>query len=160
MCIMCEGASHDDVLFNLHGHVLRHGWVLQAVWGEPPDRPGFVYSIGLSAGFDHPELVVVGYDTRVGGAVINELGESVRLGRRFQAGDHADLEGGRVTFGTVHPVHLERGLVASWVNYYGSLGELPPVEFLQVILPPLPCSCGESHTTPLLAEPSDSVGLA
>lgn len=159
MCIMCDGASHDDLLFALHGHVLRRGWALQAVMGPSPERPGFVYSIGLTAGFDHPELVVVGFDTGLGGSVINEVGEMIRSGRRFAVGEVAQLTGGTVTFGAVHPVHLERGLVASWVRYYGSLGQIPPLDVLQVILPPLSCSCGETHEIPRLADPSDHMGL-
>lgn len=155
MCIMCEGASHDDVLFNLHGHVLRRGWALQAVFGKPPDGPGWVYSIGLAATFDHPELVFVGMDLEVGASVINELGELIRSGSQFDDGDEVELPGGTVTFAEIHPVHIERGLVASWVNYYGSLGRgLPPVCFLQVVLPERGCSCGEVHVTPLLADPS------
>ena len=61
MCIMCDGASRDEVLFSLHGRVQRNGWALQIVASTGPPGLGWVYTIGLAA-FDHPELVVVGLE--------------------------------------------------------------------------------------------------
>jgi hypothetical protein len=155
MCSICDGARHDDVLFDLHRDVTTHGWALQGVSGSPPHELDWVYSIGL-VGFEHPELIVAGAGMiELGAVVLHALGERIRGGSRFDAGDEVPFPPGPVTFGSVHPAHIERGLVASWVNYYGSLGgELPPVDFLQVILPERRCSCAFSHEAPLLSDPS------
>ena len=158
---MCEGASLDEVLFGIHHKVTTRGWALQAVGGDPPDGADWVYTIGLS-GFDHPELLVVGEGVvKVAGVVLNDLGERIRAGDRFDVGDEVPFPSGPVTFGLVHSAHIARGLVAMWPNYYGRVGgELPPVEFLQVVLPDIECSCGRVHGTPLLSDPSVRVGRA
>jgi hypothetical protein len=155
MCSICDGASHDDVLAFIHHHVRVHGWALQGVIDEPPDQPGWTYSIGLALSFGHPELVVVGGGMEVGGSVINDLGERIRRGRRFRVGDEVAFPPGPVTFAPVHPIHLERGLMASWQRYTElDRRPVPPLDALQVVLPELECSCGVVHETPLLADPA------
>jgi hypothetical protein len=123
MCLMCEGNDRDDVLFHLDARIARFGWVCQAVTGHRPPALDWVYTIGLAGGFQHPELVVLG-DVESGSRALNELGEKIRSGRRFTAGDRIRLSSGGVTLGRVHPDHVAGGLVAMWADYYGSIG--PP----------------------------------
>ena len=84
----------------MHAKVLRHGWALEAIGGEDR-RADWVYTVGLSSGFAHPELVVVGGLLDDAACTLNELGELVRGGRRFEAGDLAD--------GLAGAGHLRRG---------------------------------------------------
>lgn len=57
MCIMCDGASLDEVRFGIHGIIDRYGWYIQGV-EAPPGGRSWAYTIGLSAAFDHPELII------------------------------------------------------------------------------------------------------
>jgi hypothetical protein len=157
MCIMCEGADRDEFLFDLHHRVFRHGWALQGVTGSGPPGLDWVYSVGLAGGFDHPELVVLG-DVGTGGAVINQLGERVRDGQTFEAGDEVAVSVGDVGLVEVHPDHLTNGLIATWVDYYGSIGPpFPPVGLLQVVLPDAESCWHHQTAVPLLSDPSVSL---
>ena len=67
MCVICDGLSQDEALFDLDFAIARHGWALQIV--EPGSNdPGWTYTIGLTD-FDHPELVMVGSASDAGVAL-------------------------------------------------------------------------------------------
>ncbi len=158
---MCDGASADEVLSEIHRKVTLHGWAIQGVSGDPPDGDDWVYTIGLVE-YGHPELVVVGVGMVPAGArILDQLGEGISSNLRFTPGDEVTLPAGRVRFGAVDPNHIERGLVNMWANYYADRGGTPPqLEVVQVIPPPLDCSCGLTHASPLLSDPSVRVGKA
>lgn len=59
MCMMCNGASLDDVRFHIHSLIKRVGWAVVPVQGDRPST-SWAYTIGLTTRFDHPELAVVG----------------------------------------------------------------------------------------------------
>ena len=46
MCIMCEGGTLDDVLFDIDARISRNGWAGQFVAGSR-DRPSWAYTLGL-----------------------------------------------------------------------------------------------------------------
>src|SRR5262245_49144814 len=92
MCMMCDGASHDEVLFHLHGQIDRKVWAIIPVGDDPPER-SWVYTIGLVA-FDHPELVVMDCEPSFAAKVLDELGERIRAGDRFINVDDVELAGG------------------------------------------------------------------
>jgi len=155
MCIMCEGASRDEALFDLHAAVTRHGWGLQAVEGHDPPDLDWVYSVGLAGGFGHPELVVMSGQVQQDARLLNELGEMVRSGRRFEVGDAVPLSGGLVGIGAVHPVHIANGLVAVWQEYYEALGPpVPALRALQVVLPDGGACHHHQVSVPLLVDPT------
>ena len=54
----------------------------------------WAYSIGLHHNFNHPELLVVGLDASIAGAVIEVLGEEIARGRHLGAGETLRLDGG------------------------------------------------------------------
>ena len=55
MCAICDGTDPDDLLDDMRRRVDWLGWTLVGV--EPSHRgPGWVYSAGLTASFDHPEV--------------------------------------------------------------------------------------------------------
>jgi hypothetical protein len=74
--------------------IRRHGWALQAVPGDE-DGPPHVYTVGLS-GFGHPELILFATAPTTAAAVLNDLGELVRLGRALSAGERIRLRSGDV----------------------------------------------------------------
>ena len=133
MCILCDGATHDEALFDLHGRVLRHGWALQGV-ESGTGTPGWIYTVGLSPRFGHAELVVVGGDLPRAAELLNGLGAAIASGARFTPGDRISTPLGDVDVDVVHPAHVERGLVAVCEEYSESLGlPLPELEVLQVV---------------------------
>ena len=132
MCIRCEGADDDDVRFIIHGNILRFGWHVVAVVAERVSR-SWAYTIGI-AGFDHPEFAVVGLEAQEAGLLLNALGESVRAGRRFLAGETVAVLGRRCRIGEVDPYHYEAGTFVEWDDYYRALGPpYPEVKRLEVI---------------------------
>ena len=150
MCIMCDGASLDECRFNIHGIIDRYGWFIQYVEVNPVNK-AWAYTIGLTAGFDHPELIVTGVDMETAGRTLNGIGEMIRAGERFTPDDClVDPTGGHTHLSEVHPRHFERGVFAVWTDYYDCLGPPHPnAEALEVVLP---------GRKPLLASPWSPIG--
>jgi len=70
----------------------------------------WAYSIGLKHSFNHAELLVVGLDASIAGAVIELLGEEISQGRELGAGDTVELAGGmNLQVREVDPLWLARG---------------------------------------------------
>lgn len=136
MCDMCDGATLDESRFKIFGIIDRYGWFIQYVEAAPGIRP-WAYTIGLSAGFSHPELVICAVKAETAARVLNGIGEMIRGGERFGPEDClVDPAGGHIHLSEVHSCHFERGVFARWVDYYGALGPLPPpAEALEVVLP-------------------------
>jgi len=136
MCIMCdEGATLDEVRFNIHGIIDSYGWFIQYVEAFPTSR-AWAYTIGLMAGWAHPELVVTGVTPQAAARVLNSLGEMIRFGRSFAPDDCQYVPStGQVHFSDVHPAHYDRGVLATWVDYYECLGSKPAAVALEVVLP-------------------------
>ena len=42
MCMLCDGASRDEVMFDVHTRVLTFGWALEAVGGDG-ERADWIY---------------------------------------------------------------------------------------------------------------------
>jgi hypothetical protein len=74
--------------------IRSYGWALQAVLADE-ESPPFVYTVGL-CGWAHPELILFATSQATAAAVLNELGELVRAGRRLAAGDSVRLSCGEV----------------------------------------------------------------
>src|SRR4051794_10933732 len=119
MCMICDGASHDEVLFYVHGLIENHGWAITPIGDDPPGR-SWVYTIGLAAAFDHPELVLVDIEIATATAVLDELGERIRAGERLVDVDAVVLDDGRhVRLVDVDQTHIDAGLLNLWFDYYG-----------------------------------------
>jgi hypothetical protein len=94
----------DEIDLRVRADIERHGWHVVIV---PPenDSPGWAHTIGLHARYQHPELLVFGSEPHQLGALVNALGERVRAGMRFSAGEDADgiLAALRFAFRAVAP---------------------------------------------------------
>src|SRR5262245_41703444 len=94
----------DEVELRVRADIARHGWHVVIV---PPEdgSPGWAHSIGLGERFAHPELLVFGSEPGQLGALVNALGQRVRSGLRFAAGESADgvLHGLPFAFRAVAP---------------------------------------------------------
>ena len=127
MCEICNGKSQAEVLSDLAAKVRCYGWALQAVTGGGATEVPRVYTVGLSSGFAHPDLVWMGGDIGDGGHVLNQLGNLIRLGRHFGPGDSAMVGDEAFDLSSVHHAHVERGLVAMCDAFYASVGHQPVV---------------------------------
>jgi hypothetical protein len=52
--------------------------------GAGDGRPAFAYSLGLYEKFAHPELILFGLDLDTMHRLINDAGEQIRNGKRFE----------------------------------------------------------------------------
>ena len=131
---MCEGATRAEVRLRLHRTIQRCGWAIQCVEAKPGETP-WAYTIGLTAAVGHPELVVMGLEPLRAAAIIDVFAERVLAGERWQPGPKGvDVAGLHVHLVEVHPVHLQAGLLALWVDYYAAFGPPPPsFEALQIV---------------------------
>lgn len=135
MCDICDGKTYEELWSGMQARIEAGGWALQGVAPSGPGR-GWVYTIGLVESFGHPELVVTHSEPAAYASLLNEIGDRIRRGERFDVGSGLDLDGYLVEFGAVHPSYLTGGLMASWVNYYGWTGAPPAtLDALQVVLP-------------------------
>jgi hypothetical protein len=150
MCQMCEGWSLEEVRQDLSERIDRFGWALQGVTGPRP----WVYTIGLTERFGHPELIMAGVDISCASFALNVLGAGIGDGETFTPGlEGVDVDDVPLDFGQVHPVHVASGLVAMWEDHYTHLpGAPPPLEVVQVIPQP-------SRGQPLLDRPHTNLHL-
>jgi len=88
-----------DIQGQIDSVVGEHGWAV--VGGElGDDDPIFASSVGFTESFDHPEIIIIGFEPAVMGALINNVGKLVSRGARLADGCEADriISGGRVAF--------------------------------------------------------------
>ena len=78
----------DEVVQKTMDHITTHGWAVTGVFGDEA-WASFSYSTGLT-NFSHPELVVTGLPVNLAGIVINLVGERIRSGAVFTAGDQVN----------------------------------------------------------------------
>lgn len=137
MCMICDGATEDEFLFDLYGKIDRFGWAVISVEASH-DTPNWSYTVGLSDGWDHPELVVVGLQPYDAQRLLNLIGGRIRQGERFDPGMRLAVPqaGVDVHFGAVHPEQWEHGVFGTWEGYYDAVGPpYPDEQAIQVILP-------------------------
>ena len=135
MCEMCEGRTRDQYLDRLRGLIRTHGWALQAVHGQ--GRVGWVYTIGLTTGYGHPELLLIDTDVGRAARLLNGLGTAIRDGTVLVAGPTRAADGTELELVEVHPVHTCSDLLAMWHDVHGHLpdDDRPTLDVLQVRVP-------------------------
>ena len=145
MCVMCDGMNQEDVRQHLYQQICEWGYALVPV-GRGWDDTGWAYTLGLVDAYDHPELVVVGLPLGLELTILDELAEGVTRGQRFDTGEVA-LPLGRVELIGVHELHLRRGLMDAWIDYYSAAGRRDlDLRAVQVVLPD-GAHCAEHQTT-------------
>ena len=83
---MCDGYSEEEIHAQCDQLIAEYGWVVQQIGGGGIDEPPWSYTMGLSHGFDHPELVVVGLPPQRAIVLLNDLGRRVGNGGLFVPG--------------------------------------------------------------------------
>ena len=159
MCIICDGATRQEALEDLHAKVERYGWAIQYVEGEGPDTP-WAYTIGLTERYGHPELALVGFDPSPTSVVLNYLVERIAQGEKYAVGSTAALPHGLVArCGPVHPNQLKGGVFDGWLEYYGAYAR-PKLgwQAVEVVLPEWVSSMSRHPTGPRLDRGAVTVG--
>jgi hypothetical protein len=132
---MSERRHIDNWFLETRALIERHGWFVQAVFD---DAHVWAYTVGLSAGFNHPELIVANICcSSCACAILNSIGELVREGRHLDHGDLlADPAGEPVRLSNVDRGNFETGVFAAWSGYYRFFGPPYPEErALEIVLP-------------------------
>ena len=132
--MICEGGTHDEWLFHVHDKIERYGWSATYV-EEGAANPAWAYTIGLSGGFDHPELVVVGLKPDEAATILGEIAHRVIEHAEGFMPTTDDIPASATRFVEVHPSHWSGNTFAAWHNYYSALRRpLPEQSALQVFV--------------------------
>jgi Domain of unknown function (DUF4262) len=76
-------SADQNFLANIEGH----GWVVTKVFRSKGETgPEFAYSTGLSHVYKHPEIIIFGLNLDVMHRIINNIGDAVKIGSRFEPG--------------------------------------------------------------------------
>jgi Domain of unknown function (DUF4262) len=133
--MMCKGATRDEVRQNLYLQICTNGFALVPV-GRGWDDNGWAYTLGLVDSHNHPELVVAGVPLGKAVTVLDQLATSVLDGTRYDTSDRAAAFNAEIGFAEVRALHIRRGLMDGWIDYYGAAGRRDlDLRVLQVVLP-------------------------
>lgn len=67
------------------------GWHVVKIL-EDETGPSFCFTIGLYKTFKHPEVVIIGLDMDLAHAILNNIGKSIKEGKRYETGEkHNDI---------------------------------------------------------------------
>jgi hypothetical protein len=104
---------HEEELELCRNDIALGGYSVAAIIADESGCD-WAYSIGLHHSFAHPELVLVGLEAPLAGAVVEMLASEVGSGRRIADGERLTLEGGlRLRARAVEPLWLGLG---DWFN--------------------------------------------
>lgn len=120
----------DERMFR---HIREHGCSVVSIPGSAKESP-FVFSVGLFANYDHPELIMFGMPPDNAQAIINDVRDRVAAGHKFADGDISDefLEGGyKVAFWDV-PMMIYPKYLGTAIWFYWKFGPFP---CLQIVWP-------------------------
>ena len=133
--MMCNGATWDEVLFDMHAKIERYGWSIEYVMGDKKHRP-WGYTVGLSDRFDHPELVLVGAGMERTGTFLNSIATAISEGEPFRAGEVIlGRKGEHNHLVDIHRDHFDNGTLNMWMNYYEALGRMPQQRAIEIVPP-------------------------
>jgi len=115
-----EGLSKGDAKFL--EIIDKYGWHVMNVAPRVDSDDGqewFSYTTGLFAAFKQPEIIMFGLHDKTATLIINEIGNFMKGGRRFELGlDYTDVFANdlKCTFRAVHPSHYQEYL--GWSQWF------------------------------------------
>lgn len=113
-------------------NVEEYGWQVCHIFDADGNEPYFSYTLGLYETFGHPELIVIGQKRELCQTILNNLGEHIKDGDKFVAGQACEniLEGYVCHLVEVAKIHFDE-YVGQAIDFYG--GSNFPL--LQVVWP-------------------------
>ncbi len=124
MCKRCEGETVEAVHADLTDKIATHGFAIQQV---ADSSSGWTYSIGLHAGFGHPDLFCIDAEADLQATMVSRIGQAVVRGSSLPS----LLAGLDATLVAVHENHLDDEWFASWKAIEGRSPRIG--EVLQVV---------------------------
>jgi hypothetical protein len=125
-----QESTFDDSDRTVMANIVKFGWHVVLIPDEPRGS-GWVFSVGMWHTLGSPELAVFGMDRSDAHAVINDIGASIRAGRRIGPDVVVDdmlAENRKIAF---RPAH------SSWYGpmfgYATWFGRRPPLPIVQVV---------------------------
>ena len=115
MCMMCEGASPDEVVDRYVEMIDDYCWAVAGVDGTARS-PGWAYTIGLTASYSHPELVIVACSVEQAHRQLQSLVNDIERGHRLKPGRHFVEGAGSVECRAVSTDQVAAGLIAAWTD--------------------------------------------
>jgi Domain of unknown function (DUF4262) len=86
--------AEDDSDRKLLADIASHGWHIVGVNADE-GGPGFAFSVGLYYTLGHPEVLIMGLPHPISACLINDLGDAIRSGDKFEAGSrYGDIAAG------------------------------------------------------------------
>jgi hypothetical protein len=79
--------AEDDSDRKLLADVASHGWHIVGVDAHN-NGPDFAFSVGLLYTLGHPEILIMGLKHSISAHLINDMGDAIRSGKRFEAGHY------------------------------------------------------------------------
>jgi len=93
----------DELPVTLVDRVAKFGWVATAVSGDG-EHPSFIYTTGLVATFDHPEVIIFGLENRLAYDILALVVSDIRADKRYSSPAlYADLLTAPMALRPVHP---------------------------------------------------------
>lgn len=116
MCLLCEGWTVEQVTERYISMIEQDGYVMIGFEAPTP----WVYTIGLSWRFDHPELIVSNPVMDKASDLVAHAADAVVEGQRFDE-DSVFVTpcGGLAYFGAVHPGNLSD----EWFTWWGRVAD-------------------------------------
>jgi hypothetical protein len=111
----------------------KHGWHTISV-DASEYTPRFIYTIGLMETYDHPEVIVFGFDSQFAHTLLCNLVDDVKNGKTYgEDGIYEELlEGFPVAIRHVHPTQhiFYFGYALGHIRHIGKIGHLEAVQLL------------------------------
>ena len=79
----------DEADLRVRSDIETYGWHVAKIAGDDK-APPWAFTIGLEHSFEHPEVLVIGMELELLHGLLNQIGEQVKRGRRFQAGERPE----------------------------------------------------------------------
>lgn len=123
--------DHDRFIL---GHIATRGWAVLGITEDDNDElpAGYSFSVGIHHTLGQPEILVMGLKPETATAFINDVGDRMRAGQRFAAGDRTDdlAQGLPTAFVEVSPRYYRE-----YVGYALWLNRGPDFPMLQLVWP-------------------------
>src|SRR5258708_4069418 len=121
----------DDCDRKVLADITRVGWTVIGV-AEDEEGPGFAFSIGLFHTLGHPEVLIMGLGPQVAQQLINDMGDAIRKGHRFEAGQRH--EGIAANFPLAF-VEMDKRYYREYLGYAGWFYQGPDFPVVQCLWP-------------------------
>lgn len=123
--------SLESVIEKINGHITSVGWSCLAIGADPDTyQPGYVYTVGLSRTFGHPELMILGISHGAAQQILNDIGAMIAAGAEFSDHQRVDTVASMPLVFREIPPNTARSYCKAAETVLGN-----PPKYLQVVWP-------------------------